>query len=343
MEDKEVNLGRKAELLCSGAMHVCPEVRLPFPTSKSSAGPGAGSESIVICFSGSRVKVPISRKGGGIELRELGGGRYQIVRNGKVLIDDATIEPTLCHAPGQAFVSLGRSCVMKCAFCTINDVDAKDELTVEGALELIIATSKRKGFESVAITSGVKSTVDDEVDRLASLIGAVRKELPEIPIGVEPLVTKKEHIARLKKAGATEIKINLEAATKEIFERACPGRDCLGTIKAIQWAVEEFGRGAVTSNVLVGLGESDEDVKAALEMLGEIGSVGNVRAVRMNDLNRERLRVALGNLQPVDKERLMRLARMQKKILKDHGLTTSSFKTMCFPCGCCDLVPGADL
>jgi len=342
MEDKEEILGVKAELLASGVLHVPPTMRLPFATSKSSAGPGAGSESIVVCFSGSRVKIPISHDGGEMELVETEPGIYKITRGKETLVKNATLLPTLCHAPGQAFVSVGRSCTMKCAFCTINEAAGKGEITVEDALGIILAASKQKGFTSVAVTSGVQTTVDDQIDRLASLISKVREALPDVPIGVEPLVTKKEHIAKLKKAGANEIKINLEAATNEIFEKVCPNRDIETTINAIHWAVHEFGKGAVTSNIIVGLGETDAEVKSALEMLAAMGAAGNIRALRINSMNQERLRIALGKLEPVTKGRMIRLAKVHKQVLKEHGISAESFKTMCFPCGCCDLVPGVD-
>jgi biotin synthase-related radical SAM superfamily protein len=342
METKEALLGLKAELLASGILHVPSEIKLPFPTSKSSAGPGAGSESIVVCFSGSRAKLPISREGGDMELAEIGEGAYRITKDGKVLVKEATLLPTLCHAPGQAFVSLGRSCNMKCAFCTINEAGRKGDITIEDAFKIIIAASKQKDFKSVAVTSGVLTTVDDQVDRLASLISMVRQELPDVPIGVEPLITKKEQISKLKKAGATEIKVNLEAATKEMFEKVCPNRDCELTINAIHWAVHEFGKGAVTSNIIVGLGETDAEVKSSLEMLAAIGAAGNLRALRINLMNQDRLRIALGEIEPVGKERMLRLAKIHKEVLDQHGISTKDFKTMCFPCGCCDLVPGVD-
>ena len=342
MEDKEAKLKLKAELLSSGTLFVPKEMRLPFPTSKSSAGPGAGSESIVVVFSGLRAKVPISHDGGELELVDEGDGNFSISKGGKTIAKDVTLLPTLCHAPGQAFVSLGRSCKMKCAFCTMNEAAAKADITVDEALEIILAASKREGFSSVAVTSGVQTTIDDQVDRMAQLVSAVRAKLPYVPIGVEPLVEKKEQIAKLKKAGATEIKINLEAATNEIFEKACPNRDVETAIKAIHWAVHEFGKGAVTSNIIVGLGETDQQVRDALDMLAGIGCAGNLRALRINSMNGDRLRIALGKLEPVSKERMMKLAKIHDAILKEHGLSTKTFKTMCFPCSCCDLVPGID-
>ena len=91
------------------------------------------------------------------------------------------------------------------------------------------------------------------------------------------------------------------------------------------------------------MGETDVDVRNALEMLSDIGSVANIRAVRVNKLNRERLQIALGDIKPMNGERLIKLARMQKDILAKHGLSTKEFKTMCFPCSCCDLVPEIDI
>lgn len=344
MEDQEMSLRKKAELICSGTLFIPSEITIPFPTSKSSAGPGAGAESIVISFAGKRVKVPISRKNGDLRLCRIGDSSYEIVKKGEVLVSNVTLLPTLCHAPGQAFVCLGRSCIMGCLFCTIDAPDArgKENLAPEKALDMILANAKRPDFEAVAITSGVTTTVDEQISQMARLASMVRENLPNAPIGVEPLATSREHIAILKKAGAMEIKINLEAATREIFENICPKRDYDLTIDVIRGAVEEFGKGAVTSNIIVGLGERDQDVREALEMLAEIGSVGNLRKLRLSPLNIDRIQSVLGKTEPVDSDRLLRLAMLQDEILRSYDLTTRDFRSMCFSCGCCDLIPGID-
>ena len=41
-------------------------------------------------------------------------------------------------------------------------------------------------------------------------------------------------------------------------------------------------------------------------------------------------------------DRAVRLAEIQKAAMKRHGLTTETSVTMCFECGCCDLVPFRD-
>jgi len=345
MENRKMSLELKAELICSGALYIPPEIKLKFPTSRSSAGPGAGSQSIVICFSSSRVKMPISRNEGELELRQQDDERFEIVRDEKVLVSDVTLQPTLCHAPGQAFVCLGRSCTMGCLYCTINEADekGKENLMIEKAFDLIMANSKRPDFKAIAITSGISTTIEDQIDQMARLISMIRERLPSIPIGVEPLATCREHLTILKHAGATEAKINLETARREIFKKVCPRRDYEETINSIELAVEEFGPGAVTSNIIIGLGEDDTDICAALEMLADVGAVGNLRKLRTNSHNLERLTSALGEITPINGSRLIRLAKMQEEILRHYGLSTKSFKSMCFSCGCCDLVPGIDL
>jgi len=345
MEDEELGLRTKAELLCSGILFIPAEIRIPFPTSRSSAGPGAGNESVVVTFPEGRVKIPISRDHGDMRLRQSEKDNFEIIREDAVIASDVRLLPTLCHAPNQAFVCLGRSCVMHCLFCTIDAPDArgKNDLSVDSAFQMIMKAADKENFTAVAVTSGVSDTVDEQIDRMAQLIVKLREKLPNVPIGAEPLVEKREHVVKLKEAGASEIKINLEAARRDIFEKICPRRDYDNTIDAIGWAVEEFGRGAVTSNIIVGFGEEDEDIRNSLEMLSRMGSVGNLRKLRTNDQNLSRLTDALGKLPVIDEKRLIELLRMHGDILKKHSLATEHFKSMCFSCGCCDLVPGLDL
>jgi len=343
MEEHEVALRKKAEIICSGKLLIPNDIQIPFPTSKSSAGPGAGNESLVIAFSRIRVKIPISRIEGNLVLRKTGDD-YEIQKNEKSYITHVSLIPTLCHAPGQAFVSLGRSCRMNCLYCTINESGSKmkGEISVDDAFKLIIAAAKKKGFQAIAITSGVSTTVDEQIGHIAELITKAREAFPHIPVGVEPLITTRDQVKQLKNAGAIEIKVNIEAASKEIFRKICPERNYDVTLKAIKWAVDEFGKGRVTSNIILGLGETDEEVIVSLEMLAKIGAVGNLRAVRINDCNSERLKSALGSKIGIDEKRLLFLAGKQNQTLKKYKLSPSEFKTMCFPCGCCDLVPSID-
>ncbi|MEN6342645.1 MAG: hypothetical protein ABFC89_08815 [Methanospirillum sp.] len=67
--------------------------------------------------------------------------------------------------------------------------------------------------------------------------------------------------ADLFAAGACEIKYNVETMDPEIFARVCPGLSLPDILLALQGAVEIFGRSRVSSNVILGLGETDECVR----------------------------------------------------------------------------------
>jgi biotin synthase-related radical SAM superfamily protein len=108
-------------------------------------------------------------------------------------------------------------------------------------------------------------------------------------------------------------------------------------------AVIVFGRGKVTSNIIIGLGETDRNVLEGVHALASMGIVPSIRALKINDTNRPVLEKALGRLDPVTPDRLIHLNQEAKLILFAHGLTTRSYQTMCHECTCCDLVPFRDL
>jgi biotin synthase-related radical SAM superfamily protein len=176
------------------------------------------------------------------------------------------------------------------------------------------------------------------------IIHGVLLQIPTIKIGVEPYVESVEDIRRLKNAGASEIKINIQSPVPGILESICPGWSLEGQYGLLEVAVGVFGRGRVTTNIIVGLGESDDDVALCLERLTAMGVVPSVRAIRLNDLNTPNLQRALGHpVEKVDPERHLHLAGMLHESLDRNDLAASSMDTMCHACGCCDLEPGQDV
>ena len=105
------------------------------------------------------------------------------------------------------------------------------------------------------------------MDRFVDVIRAVRSRCPDMPIGVEPYVSSREHIERLREAGADEIKLNLESPSREIFSKACPDLDMDSIWSLLSDAVDVFGRGRVVSNIIYGMGETDADLDVAMERM----------------------------------------------------------------------------
>ncbi|MCK5560333.1 MAG: biotin synthase, partial [Thermoplasmata archaeon] len=199
-------------------------------------------------------------------------------------------------------------------------------------------------LKAVAITSGVTGSPHETVLDMVKIIKAVREKLPEMPIGVEPYITENEDVDLLHQAGATEIKINLESPKQEIFNRVCPDLDHDGIFHALRYSVQVFGRNKVCSNLIIGLGETDEEIFKSVDELAGIGVVATLRAIRLNDVNTPKLKLALGyKPEPVTPKRLLALAEKHKESLDKYELSTVKFETMCHRCKSCDIVPHQDL
>jgi biotin synthase-related radical SAM superfamily protein len=343
MQNKPIE--KKATLILGGPVKVPSDMELPCRLSCSTAGPGAGSTSVVLAFEGMRVKKAVSRKNGEFELIPKENGRYLLRNKDEVFIEDLEVQPVVFHAPEQAFFNLNNECIFGCIFCAspLLEGSFKKDRSPGEVVEMILDSQREKGFGAVAITSGVPDTPEMTLDRMIQVISEVRKALPTINIGVEPYISDLEQIDALKRAGADEIKINIETFDPDIFAKVCPRKDYNLILRSIEHAARIFGPGKVTSNIIIGLGEDDSNVLEGIEQLACLGCISTIRALRTSGINRTNLSKAIGEVQPVDKERLLRLARSQKEILEKHGLSTETFRTMCPQCGCCDIVPFKDI
>jgi biotin synthase-related radical SAM superfamily protein len=361
---------KKAELINHGKINIPKGLALPFYPSRSTAGPGAGRRAMVFGFGGTRVKLSIVRDGSATfslvkkepdTINKMDGKNnegplninreciqdkpYAIMKNGEIFLDNVSLEPTLMHAPNQAFINITSKCIYDCSFCVTPELEVSDKgPTPERWIELILNQAGNSNLQAIAITSGVARSPHETILDMVKIIKSVRERLPKIPIGVEPYVTSKDDIELLHAAGAMEIKINLETPNQEIFEKVCSGLDYAGIKRVLEHSVTVFGENKVCSNLIVGLGENDQEILTAVGALAEKGIVATLRGIRVNDMNRTKLTEALGfTPEPVPPERLVKLAEKQKEILEKYNLSTFEFKTMCHRCKCCDVVPQQDL
>ena len=328
----------KAELISGGAVRLPKGYRPPVRFSRSTAGPGAGNRLLVFSFSGMRVKKAISDDGEFF----YDPSEMTITKDGRVIAEDVTIVPAEFHCPEQAFFNLDQRCRFNCLFCSspVLGNDATKGLTDERIIELI--KGSKEPVLSIALTTGVPDSVDNSVDRMARCVSKLKAAFPEMTIGVEPYVDDASQIEKLHDAGASEIKINVETATDGLFEEFCPMLDRENIFNMLAHAVEVFGIGKVSSNLIIGLGESDDDAAAMMERLCLIGVTPTVRGLRI-DGHREKILSEHGIVKGPSSERLIRIAEIQKGLMKKYGLDPNTFETMCLKCTCCDLVPFIDL
>ena len=113
----------------------------------------------------------------------------------------------------------------------------------------------------------------------------------------------------------------------------------LGDIKkALEHAVTVFGRNHVFTNILIGLGESDESVIDAIE---EFAAKGIIPVLRKT--NPHPLRSGEVYVENVSGERLLRLAKAEREILDKNGLRADLALTGCLMCTGCDITPHRDV
>ncbi len=338
-------LEKKALLSLGGGVRLPEGYEVPCRISHSTAGPGAGFGSVAISFGRFRVKKSVSYDSGEFELRVSDDGRLSLTHGGEPFLDEVELQPVVRHCPEQAFFNLDPRCIYHCAYCSspLLDMSEDKHLSTEKIMDMLAESVSEHEVKAVSFTSGVVGSIDDTVDRLVDVVSRVRSAYPDMPIGVEPYVSSPEHIRRIREAGADEIKLNLESPRRDIFAKVCPDLDYDGIMGLLEEAVGVFGRGRVISNIIYGLGETDGDLRDAAETLCSMGVIPGFRALRVNRFNRDNLRAAIGEPVPVTPERAMAVARMQKEVMQEHGMTSLTSVTMCLECGCCDLVPFRDL
>jgi hypothetical protein len=342
--DKNDSVIKKAELIIYDKLYIPKDIKLPYPIDRSTAGPGAGSLSIALTFANKNVKMTISRDQKERFSLQRENEKFQILKDGENFLDNVKIAPILLHAPGQAFINLDDRCIYGCVFCNLPKRKILQKYDVEKIVKLILKTSNRNDFKAVALTSGIYPDNSEIISKMCYIVKNVKKNLPDIPIGVEPCISSKKEILLLKKAGADEIKVNLQIPDENLFVKICPDFCYKYILDVLEESVRIFGVGRVTSNIIYGLGESDKSVFKAIEKLSKMGVVPNLRKIRINKFSKKKLDDIMSyKSYNISVDRILKIAQYHKEILERYCLTTKTFDTMCFKCGCCDIVPFWDV
>jgi len=319
----------KAELIAIGAVDVDKTLlgRITVPT----AGPGAGNTAFFFSSGGHRVRLAVNE---GSPLRAAMDGDDLVILKGGKEFARGKLEEELVHCPGQAYITLSEKCVFDCKFCPVPKLDGKVK-SLKEVLDLIEKAHAAGKMTAISITSGIAETAEKEVDRAVEVVEAVKKY--NVPIGVSVYPTS-DSSQRLKDAGAVEIKYNVETMDRDVYARVCVGQSLDYILESLRDAVEIFGKNRVYSNIIIGLGESDETVENAIEELTTMGVIPILRAGAMHPL-----RVGEVNIERPTRDRILKLTRVLRRILDENGLRADVSQTMCLPCTGCDMNPHLDL
>jgi biotin synthase-related radical SAM superfamily protein len=329
----DAGVRKKAELIEAGGVTVDSSFD-PFK-SRSTAGPGAGLESIFVSIDGHRVRLGI-RQASRFSAT-LNDETVTISRDGAEFAK-GRLEQAISHCPQQVYITVSEKCVFDCKFCPVPKLQGKIK-SDEEVIGLVRDGMRSQDLAAISITSGVWRTPEEEVHKVAKLVRLIDKELDgrNVPIGVSVYPTA-DSSEVLKDAGAVEVKYNIETLDRKIFGKVCPGLSFDHIVNALEHAVTVFGKNHVFSNVLIGMGESDETLIDGMEMLASKGAIPILRKT-----NPHPLRTGEVYIESVSADRLLKLAIEERHILEKHGLDTTRALTGCVPCTGCDITPLKDI
>ncbi|MFX0053373.1 MAG: radical SAM protein [Promethearchaeota archaeon] len=159
-------------------------------------------------------------------------------------------------------------CSANCAFCpqARESNSASDRLSriswpVYDLDEVMERFSEHMTFKRACVQVLNSPGITGDVEQIVIRIGE-RTQIP-ISISIHPL--SKDEMIRLHVAGANSIGIALDACTEPLFnrikgvDRGSPYR-WHNHIEALSTALEVFGEGNVATHLIVGLGESEEEI-----------------------------------------------------------------------------------
>jgi biotin synthase-related radical SAM superfamily protein len=317
--------GLKARLLEQGTTRLSGESAGPYH-STSTAGPGAGrGGSIFFSCGRGRVRLTIDPESP-IETVHLGAG-MAVLKDGDIELK-GILEPVALHCPKQAYITVSSSCIYRCKFCEVPDIDAgrKTPEEIESMIDAV-----RGRIDSISLTSGVLDNIEEEEVYVIEVVKRLQRFGLPIGVSIFPGVHTAE---RLYATGVAEVKFNVEAATGELFTTVCPGLPYDDIWGALKKSVALFGRDHVFSNLIIGLGESDEEAEACISALCAIGVIPVLRPLNPAG--------AMAGYSRPKAERLLRLFSFHAEALSARELNPSRARTMCIECTGCDLVPERD-
>jgi biotin synthase-related radical SAM superfamily protein len=238
------------------------------------------------------------------------------------------------HCPEQAYITVSERCIYDCKFCAVPKLRGGIK-SRETVIQMVEEAAQKGDMKAISLTSGVESSPRQEAERVAGIVRDLSRFGVPIGVSISPFPGVNEI---LKDAGALEVKYNLECADRNIFRVVCPGISFQEIMDALVEAVGIFGKNRVFTNIIVGLGESNETLMNCIDELTDKGIIPVIRAVYPHPL-----RVGEVPMQRPSKERLLSLARHLKDALDRNGLDAASALTGCCRCTGCDLVAGRDL
>jgi radical SAM protein (TIGR04043 family) len=165
-----------------------------------------------------------------------------------------------------------------CQFCAIGQSLARKATIAEKTPAMLadVARAARDldGVKHVVLTTGTPATLDRGAAVLADCARAIR-DASELPVQAqcEPPADF-AWFERLHGAGVDSLGMHVEAVTERVRRRIMPGKAEVPLalyLDAFAAAVDVFGRGQVSTYILAGLGDTEQEVLEFCDLLVALG------------------------------------------------------------------------
>lgn len=253
----------------------------------------------------------------------------------------------LLHGTNCLATTVHQKCVhwkfgKECKFCGI-DLSLKSGTTIpvktsKQFREVVEAAAEEGVCNCITLTTGTIATPD----RGATLLAEVAREVKshqKIPVHVQVEPPENdEYLEMLADAGADTIGVHIETFDRRIRKEVCPGKAETTLEKYYEiWkrSVELFGEEQVSSFLIAGLGEDDENILRGAEELARIGVVPYLVPFR------PLVGTEFENKRPPSSKRMIALYKRVAETLKIYGVNPNKNKAGCVRCGACSAVKEA--
>lgn len=177
-----------------------------------------------------------------------------------------------CFARGAAtFMILGNTCTRGCTFCSVpKGSPEKQEMPVDaGEPESVARMAREMALGYVVITSVNRDDLPDGgSEHFAETVRQVRRALPEARVEVltPDFCGDLEAVARVLDAGPHVFNHNMETI-RRLYRKVRPQADYDQSLRVLDFARRHAGGVLTKSGLMVGLGETEEEVN---ELLGDL-------------------------------------------------------------------------
>ncbi len=223
-----------------------------------------------------------------------------------------------------------------CQFCAIEESLKRgktiERKTPEHLAEVAKAAVELDGVTQMIMTTGTPKTLDRGAAILEESAFAV-KSVVDLPIQAQCEPPSEDFwFSRLKDAGVDALGMHLEAVSDRVRNEIMPGKASVPMsryLSAYKAAVDVFGRGNVSTYILAGLGDTEDEIIRVSKLLIDLGVYPFV--VPFTPV----AGTPLENHPMPDSDMLERIFKVLGPLLVDRGMNSKATKAGCAKCGAC--------